>query len=360
VPDSNQINASVLNVSVNPGPKVRVGELIITGNQIMHESQVARIIKTARPKVWWNPFRTGKWDPEKFEEQKEKLVKRYQAQGYRDARIVKDSVYTLNPQRMGLMVEIFEGKPYSIRSLVFEGNSVHPDSLLHSLLGIKAGDLYNKELLDSRLQMDPSGRDISSLYMDDGYLFFQVSGHENRVEGDSVDLVIRIVEGAQATVRQVTVKGNDKTSDHVIMRELRTRPGQKFSRSDVMRTTRELSQLGYFDPEQLGVVPTPNPQDGTVDIEYKVAERSNDQVELSGGWGAGQVVGSLGLVLNNFSARKMFDPKAWSPVPGGDGQRVSVRAQSNGRFFQSYNLSFTEPWLGGKKPNSLTVSSYVS
>ncbi|MFM7912388.1 MAG: POTRA domain-containing protein, partial [Bacteroidota bacterium] len=175
---------------------------------------------------------------------------------------------------------------------------------------------------------------------------FQVSGHENRVEGDSVDLVIRVVEGAQATVRQVTVKGNDKTSDHVIMRELRTRPGQKFSRSDVMRTTRELSQLGYFDPEQLGVVPTPNPQDGTVDIEYKVAERSNDQVELSGGWGAGQVVGSLGLVLNNFSARKMFDPKAWSPVPGGDGQRVSVRAQSNGRFFQSYNLSFTEPWLG--------------
>jgi outer membrane protein insertion porin family len=360
VPDSNQINASVLNITVNPGPKVRVGELLIAGNQIMTEAKIARIIKTARPKVWWNPFRTGKWDPEKFEEQKEKLVKRYQAQGYRDARIVKDSVYTLNPQRMGLMVEVFEGKPYFIRSLVFEGNSVHPDSLLHSLLGIKAGDLYNKELLDSRLQMDPSGRDISSLYMDDGYLFFQVSGHENKVEGDSVDLVIRVVEGAQATVRQVTVKGNDKTSDHVIMRELRTRPGQKFSRSDVMRTTRELSQLGYFDPEQLGVVPTPNPQDGTVDIEYKVAERSNDQVELSGGWGAGQVVGSLGLVLNNFSARKMFDPKAWSPVPGGDGQRVSVRAQSNGRFFQSYNLSFTEPWLGGKKPNSLTVSSYVS
>ncbi|MBM3912776.1 MAG: hypothetical protein FJ350_07210, partial [Sphingomonadales bacterium] len=305
VPDSNQINASVLNVTVNPGPKVRVGELIITGNQIMKESKVAQIIKTARPKVWWNPFRTGKWDPEKFEEQKEKLIKRYQAQGYRDARIIKDSVYTMNPQRMGLVVQVFEGKPYYIRSLVFEGNSVHPDSLLHSLLGIKAGDLYNKELLDSRLQMDPSGRDISSLYMDDGYLFFQVSGHENRVEEDSVDLVIRVVEGAQATVRQVMVKGNDKTSDHVIMRELRTRPGQKFSRSDVMRTTRELSQLGYFDPEQLGVVPTPNPQDGTVDIEYKVAERSNDQVELSGGWGAGQVVGSLGLVLNNFSARKM-------------------------------------------------------
>jgi outer membrane protein insertion porin family len=196
--------------------------------------------------------------------------------------------------------------------------------------------------------------------MDDGYLFFQVSSHESRVEGDSIDLMVRVVEGAQATVRRVTVKGNDKTSDHVIIRELRTRPGQKFSRSDVMRTTRELSQLGYFDPEQLGVVPTPNPQDGTVDIEYKVTERSNDQVELSGGWGAGQVVGSLGLVLNNFSTRKMFNPKAWTPVPGGDGQRVSVRAQSNGRFFSSYNLSFTEPWLGGKKPNSFTVSGYVS
>ena len=360
IPDTNQINASTLNVSVEPGAKVRVASLQLTGNTALDAKNVMRILKTARPRVRWNPLRNGKWDPEKFEEQKTKLIRRYQRMGYRDARILRDSVFSIGDGQMGVLVELFEGKPYFVRRLEIEGNSVHSDSLLLGLLGMKPGDLYNKELIESKLQMDPSGRDISSLYMDDGYLFFQVSSHESRVEGDSIDLVVRVVEGAQATVRRVTVKGNDKTSDHVIIRELRTRPGQKFSRSDVMRTTRELSQLGYFDPEQLGVVPTPNPQDGTVDIEYKVTERSNDQVELSGGWGAGQVVGSLGLVLNNFSTRKMFNPKAWTPVPGGDGQRVSVRAQSNGRFFSSYNLSFTEPWLGGKKPNSFTVSGYVS
>ena len=360
IPDTNQINASTLNVSVEPGAKVRVASLQLTGNTALDAKNVMRILKTARPRVRWNPLRNGKWDPEKFEEQKTKLIRRYQRMGYRDARILRDSVFSIGDGQMGVLVELFEGKPYFVRRLEIEGNSVYSDSLLLGLLGMKPGDLYNKELIESKLQMDPSGRDISSLYMDDGYLFFQVSSHESRVEGDSIDLVVRVVEGAQATVRRVTVKGNDKTSDHVIIRELRTRPGQKFSRSDVMRTTRELSQLGYFDPEQLGVVPTPNPQDGTVDIEYKVTERSNDQVELSGGWGAGQVVGSLGLVLNNFSTRKMFNPKAWTPVPGGDGQRVSVRAQSNGRFFSSYNLSFTEPWLGGKKPNSFTVSGYVS
>lgn len=360
IPDTNQINASTLNVSVEPGAKVRVASLQLTGNAALDAKNVMRILKTARPRVRWNPLRNGKWDPEKFEEQKTKLIRRYQRLGYRDARILRDSVFSIGDGQMGVLVDLFEGKPYFVRRLEIEGNSVYSDSLLLGLLGVKQGDLYNKELIESKLQMDPSGRDISSLYMDDGYLFFQVSSHESRVEGDSIDLVVRVVEGAQATVRRVTVKGNDKTSDHVIIRELRTRPGQKFSRSDVMRTTRELSQLGYFDPEQLGVVPTPNPQDGTVDIEYKVTERSNDQVELSGGWGAGQVVGSLGLVLNNFSTRKMLNPKAWTPVPGGDGQRVSVRAQSNGRFFSSYNLSFTEPWLGGKKPNSFTVSAYVS
>jgi outer membrane protein insertion porin family len=360
VPDTNQINASTLNVSVEPGAKVRVASLQLTGNSAIDAKNVMRILKTARPRVRWNPLRNGKWDPEKFEEQKAKLIRRYQRMGYRDARILRDSVFSIGNGQMGVLVDLFEGKPYFVRRLEIEGNSVHSDSVLLGLLGMKPGDLYNKELIESKLQMDPSGRDISSLYMDDGYLFFQVTSHESRVEGDSIDLMVRVVEGAQATVRRVTVKGNDKTSDHVIIRELRTRPGQKYSRSDVMRTTRELSQLGYFDPEQLGVVPTPNPQDGTVDIEYKVTERSNDQVELSGGWGAGQVVGSLGLVLNNFSTRKMFNPKAWTPVPGGDGQRVSVRAQSNGRFFSSYNLSFTEPWLGGKKPNSFTVSGYVS
>lgn len=252
VPDTNQINASTLNVSVEPGAKVRVASLQLMGNAALDAKNVMRILKTARPRVRWNPLRNGKWDPEKFEEQKTKLIRRYQRMGYRDARILRDSVFSIGDGQMGVLVDLFEGKPYFVRRLEIEGNSVHSDSLLLGLLGMKPGDLYNKELIESKLQMDPSGRDISSLYMDDGYLFFQVSSHESRVEGDSIDLMVRVVEGAQATVRRVTVKGNDKTSDHVIIRELRTRPGQKFSRSDVMRTTRELSQLGYFDPEQLG------------------------------------------------------------------------------------------------------------
>lgn len=196
--------------------------------------------------------------------------------------------------------------------------------------------------------------------MDDGYLFFQANPIELNIENDSIDIEIRITEGAQAIVNKITITGNDKTNDHVILREMRTRPGQKFSRTDIQRTIRELSQLGYFDPEKIGVNPVPNPQDGTVDINYSVTERSNDQVELSGGWGANRVVGSLGLTLNNFSARKFIHPSAWRPIPSGDGQRLSLRAQSNGIWFQSYNASFTEPWFGGKKPNSLSVSVFKS
>jgi len=359
-PDTTMINSVNYAVQVILGPKVRLSQVLLEGNRIVSSRILLKQMKGTKPRVWWNPFRIGKWDPEKFNEDKLKLIKYYQRNGYRDARILTDSVFLTNENELAIQIKIWEGNPFFIRSINFSGNTIHPDSLLLELLGVKSGELYNKELIESRLQMDAAGRDISSLYMDDGYLFFQIDAQESSVIQDSVDLLVRINEGSQATIRNLKVQGNTKTSEHVIVREIRTRPGQKFSRSDVIRTTRELSQLGYFDPEQLGVVPTPNPQHGTVDIEYKVVERSNDQVELSGGWGAGQVVGSLGLVLNNFSARKLFDPKAWAPVPGGDGQRLSVRAQSNGRFFQSYNFSFTEPWLGGKAPNSLSVSAYVS
>jgi len=196
--------------------------------------------------------------------------------------------------------------------------------------------------------------------MDDGYLFFQVTPVEVAVENDSIDLEIRIYEGKQARINKVTITGNTKTNDRVVMREIRTRPGQMFSRQDIIRTQRELAQLGYFDQEKLGVNPKPNPQDGTVDIEYVVAEKASDQVELSGGYGANQLVGTLGLTFNNFSGRNIFKKGAWNPLPSGDGQRLSVRFQTNGQYYTSYNASFTEPWLGGKKPNSLTVSVFHS
>ncbi len=196
---------------------------------------------------------------------------------------------------------------------------------------------------------------MSSLYLDDGYLAFQAIPVEKRITNDSIDVQIRIYEGRQYRINRVIVKGNTKTNDRVIRREIRTRPGDLFSRADIIRTQRELQQLGYFDPESFGINPVQNDQDGTVDIIYTLAERPSDQVELSGGWGAGSIVGTLGLSFTNFSMRNLFKPGAWNPLPSGDGQRLSIRAQSNGRFFQSYNISFTEPWLGGKKPNSFTV-----
>lgn len=358
--DSNMLNGVVMRVTIKPGKKVKVGQINFEGNQALSDRKLKKQMKGTKEYQAWNVFRGAKFQEEKYEEDKEKILSKYLAEGYRDARIVRDTLFRNQQNRFVIQMKIVEGNRYYFRDINFVGNTLYPDSTLSKILGIERGDIYNRETLNTRLQIDPNGRDISSLYMDNGYLFFNIQPVEVKVEGDSIDLEIRIYEGSQAIINKVSVIGNDKTSDHVIIRELRTRPGQKFSRSDIMRTTRELAQLGYFDPEQLGVTPTPNPANGTVDIEYKVVERSNDQVELSGGWGAGQVVGSLGLVLNNFSARKFFDKEAWKPVPSGDGQRASIRIQSNGRFFQSYNMSFTEPWLGGKKPNALTVSAYTS
>jgi len=357
--DTSHQNMVQVRLYIQMGGRIRVGSLHWEGNKAIPSKKLQRKMKGTKPLQKFNVFRNSKFDETKYVEDKESLLQLYREKGYRDARIAQDS-QRREQSLVHIRLTIEEGSRYYFRNIRFSGNSLYPDSVLGKVLGIESGEVYNPKTLESRLQIDPNGRDISSMYMDNGYLFFQVNPVEARVEGDSVDLEIQIYEGAQATVNRVTVTGNTKTSEHVVLRELRTRPGQKFSRSDVIRTQRELSQLGYFDPEQLGVTPTPNPVDGTVDIEYKVAERSNDQIELSGGWGAGQVVGTLGLVLNNFSARKLFDGNAWNPVPSGDGQRLSVRAQGNGRFFRSYNFSFTEPWLGGRKPNAFSVSAYTT
>ena len=220
--------------------------------------------------------------------------------------------------------------------------------------------MYNKKQLESRLYMNPAGLDISSLYMDDGYLSFYADPVELIAEGDSIDLDIRIREGKQYRIRKVMIKGNTKTHEHVIRREIRTKPGQLFNRSDVIRTQRELANLGYFDPESLGVNPIQDARTGTVDLEYTVAEKPSDRLELSGGWGAGRLVLSLGLSFTNFSTRNIFKPGSWAPLPAGDGQTLNLRAQTNGRFFQSYSVSFVEPWLGGKKPNALSMSAYYS
>lgn len=358
--DTSLVNSTIVIINIKKGKKVRIKELEFEGNTQISDQRLRRAMKDTKPKKWYNPFNSAKFLEDNFEKDKTKMIQKYASKGYRDAHIVKDTVYKISNDRLGIKIWIDEGRKYYFRNITWVGNTKYSSKELNNVLGIKKGDVFDQTTLDAKLTMNPNGYDISSVYMDDGYLFFQVTPVEVLVENDSIDLEIRIYEGKQATINKVTVVGNTKTNDHVIMREIRTKPGQLFRRSDIIRSQRELSQLGYFDNEKLGVNPKPNQANGTVDIEYVVEEKPSDQVELSGGWGGGRVVGSLGVSFNNFSARNIFKPNAWRPLPAGDGQRLSLRAQSTGLFYQSYNASFTEPWLGGKKPNSLSVSIYRS
>jgi outer membrane protein insertion porin family len=351
-----------VNVSINvkKGKKVRIKNLNFYGNTIVKSWKLRKNMKDSKPFRLYNPFNSGKYLEDNLEKDLPSITAKYNSKGYRDARVKKDTVYFVKKNRVNIDVYIEEGNKYYFGDIKWLGNAKYRSGQLDTILNIKKGDIFDQSLLEQKLFMNPNGYDISSLYMDDGYLFFNVTPQEVNIHNDTIDLEIHMYEGRQATINKVTVMGNTKTNDHVIYREIRSRPGQLFRRSDIIRTQRELSQLGYFDPEKLGVTPTPNPADGTVDIEYRVEEKPSDQVELSGGWGGGRVVGTLGLSFNNFSMRNIFKPSSWSPLPTGDGQKFSIRAQTNGVYYQSYNVSFTEPWLGGKKPNSLTVSAFHS
>lgn len=354
-------NQELMRISVSNKKRVKINKVTFHGNTQFESKKLRRKMKGSKEKGWYKIFSSSKFSEEAFEKDKEKVIATYASKGFRDVSISKDSVYKFSDRTVNIDVWIDEGPKYYFRNITWIGNTKYPTSQLDQMLGIKKGDIFSQAKLDEGLFISQSSRDISSLYMDDGYLFFQVTPVEILVENDSIDIEMRIYEGKQATVNRVTVKGNSKTNDKVIMREIRTKPGQLFNRSDIIRTQQVLAQLGYFDQEKLNVTPHPNASDGTVDIEYIVEERPSDQLELSGGWGGGAgVVGTLGISFNNFSARNITKKGTWSPLPTGDGQKLSIRFQSNGRYFQSYNASFTEPWLGGKKPNSLSVSVFHS
>lgn len=307
-----------------------------------------------------NLFKGSKFIESNYKEDLANVISKYNKKGYRDAHIVTDSVYIIDNENIGIDVVVEEGNKYYFRNINWVGNTVYNSMFLSTILGILPGDVYNLELLETNLQYNPSGFDVSSLYMNNGYLFFNATPVETYVGNDSIDLEIRIFEGKQARIKNVSVSGNTKTNDHVVIRELRTRPGQLFSREDVIRTTRELANLRYFNAETINPAINPNPADGTVDIEYEVEETSADQIELSGGWGYGRIIGTLGLSFNNFSLKNFFNKDAWRPIPGGDGQKLSLRFQTYGTDYMSWSVSFTEPWLGGRKPNALTVSYYYS
>ncbi len=376
-PDTARGNSVILELNIERGEKVKINEILFYGNTVtkipkdgyfdwfgntegLSDQDLYKAMKETKRKGFFNIFKGSKYKEEEYKADKKLIILKYNELGFRDARIVADSVIRVSDSRINIAITIEEGEKYYFRNIGWLGNTKYSSELLNGVLQIEKGDIYDASYLQERLFVDPQGADISSLYLDNGYLFFNLNPVEVLVENDSIDMEMRISEGRQATIRKVTVSGNDRTNDHVIMRELRTRPGELFRRSDIQRSMRELQQLGYFEPTELGVNPLPNAETGTVDIEYTLVERSTSQLELQGGWGAGRLVGTLGLNFNNFSARNIFNGTAWTPLPAGDGQTISLRAQSNGTFFQSYSASFTEPWLGGRKPNSLTVSLYYN
>lgn len=356
-PDTNLNSALVMVVKFDKGKKTKITDITIEGVKLFKPAQLYRTMKETKRKKWWRFWKASKYLEAEYRSDKQKIIDRYNNKGYRDAVIVMDTVIH-NGNEISLKLKIDEGGKYYIRNISWIGNSKYRSGQLDTALGIKKGDVYNQGDLEARLFMNQNGNDVSSMYMDNGYLFFNIIPVEVRIENDSIDYEMRITEGKQARIRDIIIKGNTKTNEHIIRREIRTRPGDLFSRNDIIRTQRELAQMNYFDPEKMGVNPIPDPTTGTVDIEYTVEEKPSDQIQLSGGWGGGRVIGTVGLVINNFSAKRFFDPTAWRPLPSGDGQQLSINCQSTGAFYQGYNLSFVEPWLGGKKPNSLSISGY--
>ena len=360
--DTTFANSVILYIKVDRGQRIKIEDIIFHGNVAISSGKLRRAMKDTKRKRFYSIFHSSKLIPDSYSADKEKVIDKYSAIGYRDAKIVSDTVYKSEvPNRVSVEITISEGHRYYFGDITWVGNSKYTSKLLSNILGIKKGDIYNSTLLNERLTMNPNGTDVSSLYMDNGYLFFQVNPVETNVHNDTIDMEMRVYEGTVARVNNVTVTGNDKTSDKVIMRQLRTLPGELFRRSDVIRTQRELGQLGYFDPEKMSINPVPHPEDGTVDINYGVTEKSSDQIELSGGWGGGLgFVGTAGITLKNFSAASIFHKDAWRPIPTGDGEELSLRFQSNGLPYQSVNLTFVEPWVGGHKPNSLSTTFFTT
>ena len=346
-------NSARLVIDIDKGRRVKIHNITFKGNEHISSTKLRKQLKET--KRLWQVFSKSKYIEDDFTEDKLKLIGYYNSKGFRDAEITKDSIWRTKRGNLKISIQIEEGKKYYFRNITVKGNSLYPEDQIKNVLSIQKGDVYDQDLLSKRLSFSQDGRDVSSLYMDEGYLFFKAEPIEMNIYQDSVDIEIRIIEGPQATIDRVTIKGNDRTNEHVVRREIRTRPGQKFSRSDIIRSQRAIMALGFFNPETMGINTPVNPRRGTVDIEYSVEERPSDQLELSAGWSAFGLIGTLGVVFNNFSTRNIFKKSAWSPLPQGDGQKLSLRAQSNGKFFQSYNFSFTEPWLGGKKPNSFTL-----
>ncbi|MCT1524438.1 outer membrane protein assembly factor BamA [Sphingobacterium hotanense] len=360
--DSAQSNNEIVVVDVERNKKIKVRKVEFEGNEEFSDKQLRKYLKGVKPRAWFRVFGPGKFKEDKYEEAKEKLVVKMQDKGYRDAQILKDSVYRYDNNEVAIDFDIYEGPKYYVGNINWAGNAKYKDSVLNILLGIQKGDVYSEEKLNSKLSGPTrNSDDIAAIYQNDGYLTFNVQPVIKRIYQDTVDIEIQMFEGKQYTINNVILKGNDVTNDRVVLRSIYSKPGQKYSRELLVRSVREISQLGMFDEQKVTPMPTNlNYEEGTTDIEFTVAEKPSDQVELSGGYGAGQVIGTLGLTFNNFSTSNFFKKEAWKPLPRGDGQKLSIRGQTSGKRYQSYSFSFSEPWLGGKKPIYFGLSAYIS
>lgn len=359
ITDTLRGNTAQLVFNIDRKKKVKIDEITINGLEEIPEWRALSKMKGTKERAPLRIFTPSKFVEKKYKEDKESLIAFLNKNGYRNAIINSDSVIKKDNGNVDIVLDITEGNRFYYRNITWTGNYVRNTDTLNLILGIEKGDVYDPEDLQKRLTGNPMRGDVSSYYQDDGYLYFHVQPIEVAVVGDSIDVELRISEGKQATISKVILNGNTRTSDHVVYREILTKPGQKFSRSDLLETVQNLTRLGYFDPETIN--PRPIPQaDGTVDIELNVEEKSNDNIELSGGYAALQgIIGTFGVVFNNFSIRKVLDFKEYRPLPKGDGQKLAIRLQANGGM-QNYSISFSEPWLGGKKPNSLSVSLFHS
>jgi len=359
--DPGDPNGVILNIKVDKKEKVMISDVTFQGNSAFSQKQLRKYLSKTRKRKFYNIFGSRKFKQDKYDEDKQNLVSKMQDKGYRDAELLSDSVFKTGENTVGIKIKLFEGHKYYFGNIKWSGNAKYPTEILNRIFKIKKGDIFSEDELNKRLSgPTPNDDDVSSFYLNDGYLTYQADPVQTKIYHDTVDLDIRVYEGPQYTINRVSVKGNDVTNDKVVMREIRTKPGQKFNKELLIRSTREIGQLGFFDEQKTEPKPTNiNPQDGTVDIVYNVVEKPSDQIQLSGGFGGGQLVGTLGLTFNNFALRNIFHLKDYKPLPKGDGQKLSIVGQSSGRTYQNFSFTFTEPWLGGKKPIYFALSAYT-
>ncbi len=360
-------NQVILDIDVDKKEKLKVRSIIIDGDNQLGEKKIKGTLfskgafaKTHEAGKLANILKSKKFTPERWAEDKKNLITKYNEYGYRDAMIVKDSVWNVDPKHVDIYVKVDEGKKYYIRNIKWVGNTVYSTDYLSRLLDMKKGDVYNQTYLNKRLSQDEDA--VGNAYWNNGYLFYNLQPTEVNIVGDSIDLEMRITEGQQARINRVKINGNDRLYENVVRRELRTKPGDLFSKEALQRSARELASMGHFDPEAINPVPEPNYEDGTVDINYNLKQKSNDQVELSLGWGQTGVIGRVGLKLNNFSMANLFrrNREHRGILPIGDGETLSLGAQTNGTYYQSYNAQYSTNWLGGKRPIQFSVGMSYS